>query len=173
MEDLSQLAPPIPGLAEATVIAPERKASPLPSPTSELSSLGALTPAPVTPNIVVEDLSRPQSPLDTVIPPTDTSTTRPFRGGIAYPFSLKVDESGREVNASTMTLESVSCQGGEGISAVVGEVESMHTFSGKGEELTNGVLEPKAREKEEVERPGVERFVTAVEDLSTLANGKA
>jgi len=60
---------------------------------------------------------------DTVVPPTDTNTTRPFRGGIAYPFSLRVKGQEGEVNASTVTLQSVDCPEGEGIADVVGGAE--------------------------------------------------
>src|SRR5688500_1325529 len=56
MDDLNRLAPPIPGLAEATTCAPERKASPLPSPWSEFSSLAEATPgATASPPIVVSE----------------------------------------------------------------------------------------------------------------------
>ncbi|KAK3063581.1 hypothetical protein LTS18_014406 [Coniosporium uncinatum] len=43
--------------------------------------------------------------MPTVIPPSDTETTRPTHGGVAYPFKLRVtEEDGRERNASTVTL---------------------------------------------------------------------
>jgi hypothetical protein len=65
MEDLSKIVSAPPGLAEATVLAPERSASPLPSPRSELNN--------PPPGIVVSD--NPMSP-DTLIPATDTLSTR-------------------------------------------------------------------------------------------------
>jgi hypothetical protein len=44
---------------------------------------------------------------NTVIPPSDTTSTRPTADGIAYPFKLKVpDDDMRSTNASMMTLES-------------------------------------------------------------------
>ncbi|KAF1953702.1 alpha/beta-hydrolase [Byssothecium circinans] len=136
VEELLHIAPPTPGLAEATVIAPERKASALPSPMSEFSSMGAPTPTIVFSADGEEQ--RPQSP-ETLIPGTDTLSTRPTRGGVAYPFRLKVEGDEKNANASTLTLQSVDIK-------------------------TPGIEEP--------ERPGFERFETAQEDLSTLANGK-
>lgn len=136
-DDLARLALPSPGLAEATRIAPERYASFLPSPKSEYSSFGDLP----TPRIAVDGTatSRPQSP-ETLIPTTDTLSTRPTRGGIAYPFSLKVEGGDRNVNASTATLQSVNVEDGEGIANVVG-----------------------SEKDKKVERPVVERFETAPE----------
>jgi hypothetical protein len=100
LENLSTLAPIAPGLAEATRIAPERKDSPLPAlPSTEPNTFSP-------PGIVVSD--HPQSPA-TLIPSTDGSSTRPTKGGIAYPFSLKVDGAERQdVNASMLTLQSVN-----------------------------------------------------------------
>jgi hypothetical protein len=114
LDELDRLALPLPGLAEATKIAPEREASALPTPATEFNSLSAMA----TPTIAVEDMSRPQSP-ETLIPATDTLSTRPTRGGIAYPFSLKVAGGDREVNASTATLQSLSVQDGEEVAEVV------------------------------------------------------
>ncbi|KAF2194050.1 acetyl-hydrolase [Zopfia rhizophila CBS 207.26] len=182
METLAHLAPPTPGLAEATRIAPERKASPLPSPNSELG----------TPNIMIEDVSRPRSP-ETLIPVTDTLSTRPTRGGVAYPFRLKVEGGEREINASTVTLQSVGVEGetpgaaGEGKEGYLnGEEDSnvegvrdgdegqmerpdveRSVTAGVGE-LTANVSEEHAEEKGE--RPGMERFETAQEDLNMIAN---
>ncbi|KAF2279739.1 alpha/beta-hydrolase [Westerdykella ornata] len=144
---LNRLAPPVPGLAEATTIAPERKASPLPSPRSELSSL---RPAPPTPGITIDDVARPQSP-QTLIPETDTLSTRPTRGGVAYPFRLKVDKaSGTEVNASTATLESFDVRGNES--------EGEETA---GEDVVGEEKRRMDRDSGDAGRPGVERFVTA------------
>jgi hypothetical protein len=171
IEDLNRLAPP-PNLAEATQCAPERKASPLPSPMSEFSA---------PPGIVVEDLSRPQSP-ETVVPGTDGLSTRPFRGGIAYPFSLRVEGEGREVNASTITLMSVGvgspganpgleekdggilAAGSDGATETETETETQKV--GEGEKIDVGAIGG-----EEKERPGVERFVTAgAGDLNLIAD---
>jgi hypothetical protein len=59
-----------------------------------------------TPGIVISD--NPTSPV-TLIPATDGSSTRPTKGGIAYPFSLKVgDALGSHANASMVTLESLN-----------------------------------------------------------------
>ncbi|KAJ4376389.1 hypothetical protein N0V83_001672 [Neocucurbitaria cava] len=199
VEDFPQIAPPAPGLAEATVLAPERRASPLPSPTSELSSPGFPPPG-----IIVSD--NPQSP-HTLIPATDTLTTRPTKGGVAYPFSLKVDgPDGKDFNASTATLESVNIMtpaavdvpqhekelgaGVAGEAAVIGTgsvneqvlaeerpgVERYFT-AGPGVGLFSsgdGVQEEKAAvDGEKGARPPVERFETAMEDLSTLADAGA
>ena len=85
--------------------------------------------------------SRPSSP-PTIIPQSDTLSTRPTRDGIAYPFKLVVEGEGRDVNASTVTLTSLQADG-------VAEEE-----------------EPRPIKRENVERPTIERFVTAQEDLS-------
>lgn len=96
--DFNALSPSHPGPEEAMGIAPEGKASPV-------SSQGSAFGSP-TYGVVVSD--NPLSPV-TLIPATDTLSTRPTKGGIAYPFSLKVDGSqGRDVNASTTTLQSLN-----------------------------------------------------------------
>jgi hypothetical protein len=205
-ENLSHMAPSIPGVAEATRIAPERKASPLPSPTSELNDPDSRTFS--APGIVTSD--HPQSPA-TLIPATDGSSTRPTKGGIAYPFSLKVDGvAGVGSNASMLTLDSVGIttppavdvpQSEKELGAIdpvleqakqettidVPEVaerpaaERFFTagtgaglFTGTGAGLFSDGVQPDKAETETVERPPVERFETAHEDLSTLAaaNGK-
>ena len=190
-DDLTHLAPQHPGLAEATAIAPERKASPLPSSTSEVSSAEALVPSV---NVSI-DGERPQSP-PTLIPQTDTLSTRPTRGGIAYPFRLKVqDAEGREVNASTITLQSLSVatpglnefeEKDKGIGAVDGVQDGQAEKEKDKEErppierfetAMNGELKTvEDRSDAETEdfkspRPEIERFETAQEDLNTLANG--
>jgi hypothetical protein len=97
MDDLSKIVSVGPGFAEATTLAPERSASPLPSLRSEVGS-----PSLPPPGIVVSD--NPMS-ADTLIPASDTLSTRPTAGGIAYPFSLKVDgPEGKDVNASTLNV---------------------------------------------------------------------
>jgi hypothetical protein len=190
LDELEQIAPPIPGLAEATVIAPERDASALPSPATEPASPGLPTP-----NIVVwgDDQGtkeRPQSP-ETMIPATETFSTRPTRGGVAYPFRLKVDgKDGHDVNASTLTLQSVNITtpnvesfseedkqlgGGEVESSAHTETErpGMERFvTADMGELLGGAKVAEGDEAKAV-RPGVERFETAQEDLTMLANGKA
>ena len=181
-DDLSKLAPPVPGLAEATAIAPERQASALPSPTSATSSS-----AP-PPDIIVSD--DPQSPY-TLIPATDTLSTRPTKGGVAYPFSLKVGgATGKHVNASTLTLQSVNIatppavdvpqhEGELGVasSTVNGQVlmdnpgleRSFAPTPGAGLVSKDAVEEDSVRSSENVQRPPVERFETAKEDLSMLS----
>ncbi|KAF1941679.1 alpha/beta-hydrolase [Clathrospora elynae] len=186
MDDLSKitsLAPPIPGFAEATTIAPERSGSPLASPISEFSS--------PRPGIVVSD--NPTSPV-TLIPATDTLSTRPTKGGVAYPFSLKVDgPGGMDVNASTLTLQSVGIRTPPAVETE--EEKQLGSFGGRVGESVNeeslreerpgverfyaagsgffngGVPEEVGEEdgKERVGRPGVERFETAAENLGTLA----
>lgn len=194
LEDLSKIAPPIPGLAEATKIAPERKASPLPSPTSEWNSMDS--PSFARPGIVISD--HPQSPA-TLIPATDGSSTRPTKGGIAYPFSLKVNGVvGKDANASMLTLDSVGIrtppavdepQAGKefGVvppvtttlmeSDVVGGadekkrpgVERFYTAAPGAGLFSSGVKPAEVEGAEKVARPPVERFETAQEDLNTLA----
>lgn len=148
MEELNRLAPHIPGLAEATRIAPERKESNMPSPATESPPMSAVA----TPSIAVEDASRPQSP-ETLIPATDTLSTRPTRGGVAYPFRLKVEGGDREVNASTATLASLS----------VNDVEDARGSSST-EPPTNIEVEPEVEATTPdagASRPAPERFVTA------------
>lgn len=92
----SRVAPPDSGLAEATVIAPERSHSGLPP---------QMIASAQTPGIIISD--EPTSP-PTIVPDTDGTSTRPSKGGIAYPFSLKIDGQGHRANASTVTLQSVA-----------------------------------------------------------------
>jgi hypothetical protein len=187
-KQLSNIAPPVPGLAEATTIAPERRASPLPSPTSELSS-----PTLTTPGIVVSD--NPQSP-PTLIPATDSLSTRPTKGGIAYPFSLRIDGSeGKDVNASTLTLQSMNITTPPAVdvsqqdknfgyvdparetvsNAMSNErpgVERYYTAAlGAGMFGADAAADTTGGAEKD-ERPPVERFETAREDLSTLADAK-
>jgi hypothetical protein len=134
---------------------------------------------------------------DTLIPATDSSTTRPTAGGIAYPFSLKVNgPDGQGVNASTLTLASVNIatppaadeQSEKQLGNMVPVSESVNEQiireQGQGNEayftaapgaavFSSGVPEEKVGNAEKVERPPVERFETAQEDLSTLASGGA
>ncbi|EUC27027.1 hypothetical protein COCCADRAFT_10254 [Bipolaris zeicola 26-R-13] len=189
MDDLSQMDLPKPGLADATRLAPERAASGLPSLTVEQDNQTSM------PNVIASD--NPALP-STIIPSTDTLTTRPTAGGIAYPFRLKVDGAeGRDVNASTVTLASVnittpSARDSNEFEKQLGNPASIsetmndqvqkeqakgskHSSStGKGAGLfSDGVDEPESDEEKKVERPPVERFETAKEDLSTLAAGDA
>jgi hypothetical protein len=184
MDDLSKIGLPAPGLADATPLAPECSASPLPSPMSEVSEPG------LSPTIIVSDNPENSS---TVIPATDTLTTRPTAGGIAYPFSLKVDgPDGKDVNASTLTLASVNITtppaGEDAEEKQLGSMEpgtesvneqvlkedrpgvERYFTAGNGAGLfSSGVPEEKVEDVEKVERPPVERFETAHDDLSTLA----
>jgi len=186
---LNSLAPPVPGLAEATRIAPERKPSNL-DHGNEPSNLGVSTPGVTAPGIVVEDSSRPQSP-ETLIPATDTLSTRPTRGGIAYPFRLKVDGENRDVNASTLTLQSVNVETpraeefDEGATAGTTDNpveraaekdndESKEERPGVERFFTASAGEISASKdgdaEEKEERPGMERFETAQQDLTTISN---
>lgn len=210
--NLSNIAPQVPGLADATTLAPERSAS------AVSLSLDSQNHDSLQTTIIPSD--NPELP-STIIPATDTLTTRPTAGGIAYPFSLKVDgPDGKDVNASTLTLASVTIPTPPAVddlqielhteSETVNEqvlkeerpgVERYFTAGPALESVTEGVekekeeeeeesyftvgppLEPVAegveKEKEEeevevgekVERPHVDRFVTAQEDLTTLAAG--
>lgn len=184
MARVTSLAPPIPGFADATVLAPERTNSAAPTPATELASPlgtpGILVSGPITPE---EDETKAP---DTVIPPTDTLTTRPTRGGIAYPFRLKVDgKHFEDANASTLTLESVQvltpglegeAGDGEGNDVEKDKVERPGTERFYTAEVLRDVVgadeNPDAGKKVEDAkegRPGVERFETAVEDLKTVA----
>jgi len=158
LDDLSKIDLPTPGLADATTLAPERSASPLPSPVSELSSPGIGIP----PNIIVSDNPDNSS---TIIPETDTLTTRPTAGGIAYPFSLKVDgPDGRDVNASTLTLASVNITTPPAVDGNVdGEEKQLGGMVPGGESVNERVLKE--------ERPGVERFFTAGAGAGLFSDG--
>lgn len=187
MDDLPTMELPTPGLADATTLAPERSASPLPSPVSELDSAG------LPPNIILSD--NPTLP-STIIPDTDTLTTRPTAGGIAYPFSLKVDgPGGKDVNASTLTLASVNITTPPAVEGTQHEKElgnMMHVTESVNEQVldegrpgierfvtagqgaglfSDGIPAGHISEETRVERPPVERFETAHDDLSTLSSG--
>lgn len=184
-DDLSKNAPANPVPAEATTVEHERKASPLPSPTGELFNNNGLdVPAP---GIIVSD--DPNSPA-TLIPASETTTTRPTKGGIAYPFSLKVNgPEGKDVNASTTTLHSVapeeslqekeSSAGATATESVNEQVlkerpgVERYFTAAPGEPLTSRVEDHKGGDVEKTERPPVERFETAHEDLSLLSKEKA
>ena len=131
-----------------------------------------------------------------MIPVTDTLTTRPTAGGIAYPFSLKIDgPDGKDVNASTLTLASVNIttppavddsqiemQPGNVAHGSVNEqvlqeerpgVERYFTAAPASGLSSGEVEEDKGNDVEKAERPPVERFETAQEDLITLTAGSS
>lgn len=191
LEDVSRLAPPVPGLAEATRIAPERKLSQLSSTeTSTNASVSAMSP----PGVVISD--HPQSPA-TLIPPTDGSSTRPTKGGIAYPFSLKVNGADDDArNASMLTLQSLNVATPPAVEVSLQDKQSVapakpldeenigtddpsprverHHKAGTGAGLfSDGVEADPTKHAEKSERPPVERFETAYEDLSPYLKGKA
>jgi hypothetical protein len=158
MDDLSKIVSVGPGFAEATTLAPERSASPLPSLRSELGS-----PSLPPPGIVVSD--NPMS-ADTLIPASDTLSTRPTAGGIAYPFSLKVDgPEGKDVNASTLTLASVNITTPPAVDAPHAEKQlgSMMLATEPAPVIISApaVSESVNEQLLKEERPGVERFETA------------
>jgi hypothetical protein len=181
-DDLSNIAPALPGFAEATDTTSNRKASPLPSPNGELSNPDSQTFSP--PGMVVS--ANPQSPA-TLIPATDGSSTRPTKGGIAYPFSLKVDGvENKGSNASMITLDSVGITTPPAVD--VPHTEKELGFIAPMVEPSHEVNTTQETERPEIERfyttgtgaglfsdgvqperPQVERFETAQEDLSTLA----
>jgi hypothetical protein len=147
---------------------------------------------------VVEDTSRPQYPA-TEIPITDTLSVRPTRGGVAYPFRLKVEGDDRDVNASTLTLQSVNVEspwaGGPedgsagffpgGVEQELEKEEEKDIEAVKQNEERPGVerfftagpgelmstKESTTEMEDKAERPGIERFETAMEDLSTIGKG--
>jgi hypothetical protein len=188
MDEFSKIELPKPGLADATRLAPERAASGLPPIIAEQDHLES------PPNVIASD--NPALP-STIIPDTDTLTTRPTAGGIAYPFRLKVDGAeGKDVNASTVTLASVNITTPPAIDANEHEKQLGHaasisetindqlpkeqrsstekvSTSGKGAGLFNDGVEEQDSREDKVERPPVERFETAHEDLSTLGAGDA
>lgn len=178
--EFSRVAPPSSGLAEATVIAPERTGSGLPTPLNEPAQM------PGVPGVIVSD--EPTSP-PTLVPETNGTSTRPSKGGIAYPFSLKVDGQGHRANASTVTLQSVdimttpaveeSKQLGDTLPTPSVGTDPILPRTGRfstdapGAGLFSGQWVPQTPAAAQVEmpvseRPGVERFETAHEDLSTI-----
>ncbi|KAG9187090.1 hypothetical protein G6011_04961 [Alternaria panax] len=157
MDDLSKIEPivPHPGLADATTLAPERFTFPLSPPASELRSPGLF------PNIIVSDNPGNDS---TVIPATDTLTTRPTAGGIAYPFSLKVGgPDGKDVNASTLTLASVNITTPPAIDNAQSEEKQLGSMGSGSESVNEQVLKE--------ERPGVERYFTAGQGAGLFSSG--
>lgn len=184
MDDLSRMELPKPGLADATRLAPERAASGLLSVFVEEDIVES------QPNVIAS--ANPALP-STIIPDTDTLTTRPTAGGIAYPFRLKIDGAeGRDVNASTVTLASVNVttppatdanehEKQLGNSTSISETVNDHmneqrlvadraSLDGKGAGLfSSGVEKPESSEEKKLERPPVERFETAQEHLDTVA----
>ena len=164
MDNLAQVAPPDPNVGDTAVITSTRD--------------GAATPSITLPETTSsQEDSRPQSP-PTLIPATDTLSTRPTRGGVAYPFSLKVDGQERDVNASTVTLQSMSLQspgieheGKELTTAngVVGEKMSINSTDGVGAHVDGDEMrveetvneKPADEANGEPQRPGTERFLTA------------
>ena len=180
--DLSKIAPPAPGPADAAALTPERSASAVSLSLNSETHDGQ----------IIITSHNPALP-STLIPATDTLTTRPTAGGIAYPFSLKVDgHEGKDVNASTLTLASVNITTPPAVddpqiempteSMVHGSVneqvlkeerpgiERYFTAAPTSGSVADGAEEEKEEEVvEKVERPPVERFETAQEDLTTLA----
>lgn len=98
-------------------------------------------------------------------PETGVAGKRPFLDGIALPFSIKNDAE----TASMITLNSAMTPGSRAMSpepamefASVGPNGDM--VDGKAP-VTNGLVDKNENEKAEVQRPGIETFVTAPEDL--------
>ena len=88
--------------------------------------------------------------IETVIPPSESGTTRPFHDGIAYPFKLKVPETkGAKRNSSIITLHS---DGDD-----ERDVDEADGISREGDKDTGENSIPG--------RPPIERFVTAKEEL--------
>ncbi|KAL5114505.1 hypothetical protein ACEQ8H_007595 [Pleosporales sp. CAS-2024a] len=130
----------------------------------------------------------------TLIPATDGSSTRPTKGGIAYPFSLRL--AGKDANASMVTLNSVGITTPRAIDGPhsekeLGAIGSMdgevrrHSLEERriimtehfspdapGAGLFSNGVEAAQKECGSVERPQVERFVTAPEDVKGLIMGK-
>ncbi|ORY04940.1 hypothetical protein BCR34DRAFT_591033 [Clohesyomyces aquaticus] len=146
----------------------QRSASPFPSPLP-IPTITAANSEPGTPTIMIHGTEGEEQDTETVIPHTDTLSTRPTRGGVAYPFRLRVDgaEEG-EVNASTLTLQSFADLDGEaGEGEGVGPSEAMterEIETRRGEERSadgDGDGSRGGEERVVGERPGVERWVTA------------
>jgi len=152
MDDLSNVVPPASALTDTNSSLIQKKTS-LPAPNDEASGLLGKNP-----DIILSD--NPQSPA-TIIPATDGSSTRPFKGGIAYPFSLKVDNAAsKDANASTVTLQSL----------VITTPPAVEPTQHEPELCAEGITYESADKHASKERPEVERFFTAVPDTETLGN---
>ena len=108
----------------------------------------------------------PSTPNPTVIPPSDTLSTRPTRDGIAYPFKLQTGDEGKDVNASTVTLNGTPLDGsdsgsndGQPLTPNDHVVDALGI--GKGTDM-NGTM---VAADGPALRPHVERFETAREQL--------
>ncbi|KAF2837575.1 alpha/beta-hydrolase [Patellaria atrata CBS 101060] len=109
----------------------------------------------------------------TIIPKTDTATTRPTKGGIAYPFKLSVPGQDKDVNASMLTLMSIQGPGTPGFEERK-ELEEVEKKGAEGERVmgkeesgvaTSGLDSKGEKDMEEAvpKRPEPERFITAPE----------
>lgn len=99
-------------------------------------------------------------------PETGVAGKRPFLDGIALPFSIKNDAE----TASMITLNSAMTPGSRAMSpepgmefASIGPKEEL--VDEKSPATANGLVGENENEKAEVQRPGMETFVTAPEDL--------
>lgn len=109
--------------------------------------------------------------VETVIPSSRTGSTRPTHNGIAYPFRLKVPQTEQgDRNSSIITLDSDGEGDGDGEGtdrAHKDEATKISHTNGIGSEATEsekGDVVVKGEGKN-VERPPIERFVTAAELL--------
>ena len=104
-----------------------------------------------------------------------SSPDRPTSDGVAFPFKLGRHLGGEGINASTVTLESQvgivgpkaggEGVGGDGIGVDEKEEKDRESENAEVEEVMGGPIDDKESESEAevMERPGVERFVTARE----------
>lgn len=109
--------------------------------------------------------------VPTVVPPSNTRSTRPTRNNIAYPFKLALPDEGGETNASTVPLVSVppastveqledGAGGGDGFQGdAVERIDDTDTVL-----VTRAVSETGSMGTSG-KRPVVERFSTAKEEL--------
>ncbi|KAH8126799.1 hypothetical protein ACSS6W_002386 [Trichoderma asperelloides] len=99
-------------------------------------------------------------------PETGVAGKRPFLDGIALPFSIKNDAE----TASMITLNSAMTPGSRAMSPEPA-MQFASVSDPKGDLLdekcpsTNGLVEKNEDEEAEVQRPGIETFVTAQEEL--------
>lgn len=96
---------------------------------------------------------------DTVVPDSNTLSTRPTREGVAYPFKLKLYKDGEGANASMVTLQSTMPSGTPGERSVRISEDLVRAIDKEG----GSEAEEKQSTDGKAERPQPERFVTANE----------
>ncbi|KAF2760387.1 alpha/beta-hydrolase [Pseudovirgaria hyperparasitica] len=130
------------------------------SPSGSPNAFPAISPLPSNGPVVPG--------TDTVVPDSNTLSTRPTREGVAYPFKLRLAKDGEPVNASTLTLQSVQPLDEKKNPSASSPPAESSAFTDPEEQkvipITAGAMQcTTEKENEAPERPQPERFVTARE----------